>query len=114
MNVHGLPHCDTVKKARAWLGAQGIAYTFVDFRKAPPAPDALARWCGALGWEQVLNRRGTTWRALDAAQQAAVVDAVTAIAVMQARPAVIRRPVVEHGTVLLVGFDAATWARLLR
>jgi len=114
MKVYGIPNCTTVKKARAWLDARGIAYEFVDFRKTPPAPADLARWCEAFGWETVLNRRGTTWRMLDATAQAAVGDRTSAIALMRERPSVIRRPVVERGSTLLIGFDEVEWRRKLR
>ncbi|WP_326542585.1 ArsC family reductase [Pseudorhodoferax sp.] len=108
--LYGIPNCDTVKKARTWLDDQGIAYAFHDFKKAgvPPQLDA---WVTALGWETVLNRKGTTWRKLDPAQQAAVHDAASAGALMRAQPSVIKRPVVEwnDGSVT-VGFTPEAWA----
>jgi arsenate reductase len=113
LKVYGITHCDTVKKARAWLAARGIAYQFVDFRKAPPAPLLLARWCAELGWEAVVNRRGTTWRTLAPEVQASVRDDASAVALLAAKPAAIRRPVVEAGAVLLIGFDEKTWAQRL-
>lgn len=92
--VFGIPNCDTVKKARTWLSDHGIAYEFHDFKKqGVPAPE-LEQWLAAAGWEKLLNRQGTTWRKLDAAVQASVVDAQTAAAVMVATPSVIKRPVV--------------------
>lgn len=114
MKLYGIPNCDTVKKARAWLDARHIAYEFVDFRKTPPTPGELARWCAALGWERVLNRRGTTWRTLDPSLQRAIDDERSAIAVMCEKPAVIKRPVVESGATLLIGFDPDAWAGRLR
>jgi Spx/MgsR family transcriptional regulator len=113
MKVHGIVNCDTVRKARAWLDERHIGYTFVDFRKQPPTRDNLARWCAAAGWETVLNRRGTTWRKLDAALQARVVDAASAIDAMLAHPSAIKRPVVEAGAAVMVGFDPADWQRRL-
>jgi arsenate reductase len=110
MKLHGIVNCDTVKKARAWLDARGIAYQWVDFRKAPPAIADLARWCRAVGWETLLNRRGTTWRALDDAAKAAVVDERTAVALMQANPTLIKRPVVELDGDVVVGFSEAGYA----
>lgn len=110
MKLHGIVNCDTVKKARAWLDARGIAYQWVDFRKAPPAIADLARWCRAVGWETLLNRRGTTWRALDDAAKAAVVDERTAVALMQANPTLIKRPVVEVDGDVVVGFSEAGYA----
>jgi Spx/MgsR family transcriptional regulator len=114
MKIYGIPNCATVKKARAWLDARRIAYDFVDFRKTPPTPGELARWCAALGWERVLNRRGATWRTLAPSLQRAVADEERAIALMCEKPVVIKRPVVESGATLLIGFDAAAWAERLR
>ena len=110
MQVHGIVNCDTVKKARAWFDARGIAYQWIDFRKSPPAIEDLARWCRAVGWETVLNRRGGTWRALDDAAKGAVVDERTAVALMQAKPTLIKRPVVEAGGDVIVGFSEAGYA----
>jgi Spx/MgsR family transcriptional regulator len=110
-SLYGIANCDTVKRARAWFDASGIDYRFVDFKKAGLEPARLARWVDALGWEALLNRRGTTWRQIDVASQATVVDAASAAALMRAQPSVIKRPVVEwpDGSVT-VGFDAERWA----
>ncbi len=113
ITVYGIPNCDTVKKARAWLTAQGVDYRFHDFKKQGVPPSQLPAWIEAVGWETLLNRRGTTWRKLDAATQSAVTDAASASALMRAHPSVIRRPVVEWGTQLTVGFDASAWATLV-
>jgi Spx/MgsR family transcriptional regulator len=114
MQVHGIVNCDTVKKARAWFDARGIAYEWVDFRRAPPSIDDLRRWCHAVGWEKLLNRRGTTWRALDDATKAAVVDERSAIALMATRPTLIKRPVVEVGGDVVVGFSEDGYAARFR
>jgi Spx/MgsR family transcriptional regulator len=111
MKVHGIVNCDTVRKARAWLGERGVEYEFVDLRKTPPSRTALARWCAVVGWETLLNRRGTTWRKLAPALQARVVDATSAIDAMLAHPSAIKRPVVEAGVDVIVGFDPADWER---
>jgi Spx/MgsR family transcriptional regulator len=107
--LYGIPNCDTVKRARAWLAAQGHEAAFHDFKKAGVPPEALDRWIAALGWERLVNRQGTTWRKLDDATRAAVTDAASARALMLAQPSVIKRPVVDWGTALTVGFDAAAW-----
>lgn len=107
--LYGIPNCDTVKKARAWLVSQGLAYSFHDFKKAGVPPERLAAWEAALGWQKLLNRQGTTWRKLDAAVQAGVTDAASAQALMRAQPSVIKRPVVEWGHDTTVGFDAEAW-----
>jgi len=108
--LYGIPNCDTVKKARAWLTGQGLAYSFHDFKKAGVPPERLAAWEDALGWQKLLNRQGTTWRKLDAAVQSGVTDAASAQALMRAQPSVIRRPVVEWGHDTSVGFDAEAWS----
>lgn len=112
VRVYGIPNCETVKRARAWLQAQGVAHTFHDFKKQGLPPERLDAWLAALGWEALLNRRGTTWRQLDEATRAVVTDAASARALMLAKPSVVRRPVVEwpDGTVS-AGFDPEEWAR---
>ena len=113
LTVYGLTQCDTVKRARQWMQSQGLDYRFVDFRKTPPHASQIAAWADAVGWEALLNKRGTTWRKLDAATQAAARDAASAVAVLAQHPSAIKRPVVETGGVLLVGFDEATWRAAL-
>jgi Spx/MgsR family transcriptional regulator len=111
MVVYGIANCDTVKRARAWLDARGTGYTFHDFKSAGVPPAHLDSWLEAVGWEALLNRKGTTWRRLDATTQAGVTDAPSARAVMLDQPSVIKRPVVEWGDGrITVGFDAAQWA----
>jgi Spx/MgsR family transcriptional regulator len=108
IDFYGIPNCDTVKKARAWLDAKGIGYTFHDYKKEGADPAKLREWIAAKGWETVLNRRGTTFRQLPEADKADL-DAGKAVALMQAHPSTIKRPVVEHPGGLLVGFDAGEW-----
>ena len=116
ITLYGLAHCDTVKKARAWLTAQGLQHHFHDFQKHGVPAAALQGWVDALGWEALVNRRGTTWRRLDAAVQVAVCDSASAAALLVQHPSAIKRPVVEwrqgeHSTIT-VGFDAARWQEL--
>jgi Spx/MgsR family transcriptional regulator len=113
MTLYGIVNCDTVRRARGWLDGRGLGYAFVDLKKAPPPAAELARWCAELGWQAVLNRRGTTWRALGPTGQAEVTGIATAVELMRAQPTAIRRPVVVRGELLLVGFDEADWARRL-
>ena len=109
--LYGIPNCDTVKRARAWLSTHGVAHEFHDFKKAGVPADRLQAWVDAAGWERVLNRKGTTWRKLPEAQQAAVVDAASAQALMREQASVIKRPVVEWDDgAVTVGFDAEDWA----
>ncbi len=113
ITLYGIPNCDTVKKARAWLTAQGIDYRFHDFKKQGVPAERLSAWQNALGWDRLLNRQGTTWRKLDPAIQAGVVDAASAGELLQEQPSAIKRPVVEWGegptAPITVGFDAAAW-----
>jgi len=111
--VYGIPNCDTVKKARAWLADHGIAYAFHDYKKQGVPLAQLDDWMRQLGWEALLNRKGTTWRRLDAERQAGIHDAASARDLMVAQPSVIRRPVVEYPCGVLVGFDANEWGRSL-
>ena len=112
ITLYGIPNCDTVKRARAWLAEHGRAARFVDFKKAGVPPERLEAWVAAHGWEQVLNRKGNTWRLLDEAERAAVVDAASAKRLMLAHASTVKRPVVEWGDgAITVGFDAVDWAR---
>ena len=109
--LYGIPNCDTVKRARDWLAAHDVAHEFHDFKKAGVPPARLAAWVDAAGWERVLNRKGTTWRKLDPATQAAVVDAASAQALMREQASVIKRPVVEWDDGrITVGFDEDAWS----
>jgi len=108
IHFYGIPNCDTVKKARTWLETQGIGYTFHDYKKEGANPAKLEKWVAEKGWEVVLNRRGTTFRALSEADKADI-DAAKAVRLMAAHPSTIKRPVVEHPGGLLVGFDPAEW-----
>ncbi len=108
--LYGIPNCDTVKKARAWLADREVSVQFHDFKKQGVPPDRLDAWLAAAGWDQLLNRQGTTWRKLDDASKAAVSDAQSARSLMLAQASVIKRPVVEWGSnAVTVGFDAADW-----
>ncbi|HEY0044612.1 MAG TPA: ArsC family reductase [Allosphingosinicella sp.] len=103
LTVYGIRNCDTVKKALAWLEAEGVEYLFHDYKKQGVDGGRLRHWVDKLGWEALLNRSGTTFRKLPEAERS-VSDADGAIDVMLAYPSAIRRPVVEAGATLLVGF----------
>ena len=112
VTLYGIPNCDTVKKARSWLQTNGIEAQFVDFKKGGVPPQRLDAWLAALGWEALLNRKGTTWRQLDESLRTSVVDAGSARRLMLAQASVIKRPVVEWDDArITVGFDAAGWAK---
>ena len=101
----GIPNCDTVKKARKWLDAQSVSYDFHDYKKKGIDEDTLNAWCKELGWEALVNRRGTTWRKLDDAQKADLNQA-TAVSLMQEHTSLIKRPVVQTKNTLMLGFNA--------
>jgi len=109
IDFYGIPNCDTVKKARVWLEAKGIAYDFHDYKKAGADPAKLKAWVSAKGWEAILNRAGTTFRKLpDEAKQD--LDEAKAVALMLEQPSMIKRPVIEYDGGLLVGFKEPEWA----
>lgn len=110
--IHGIKNCDTMKKARAWLDAHGIAYAFHDYKAEGADPARLARWVEQVGWEPLLNRAGTTFRKLPDADKQDL-DAAKAQALMLAQPSMIKRPVVEYPGGLLVGFDSAKFGAAL-
>jgi arsenate reductase len=115
ITLYGIPNCDTVKKARAWLAEQGVDYAFHDFKKQGVPPERLDRWMASAGWEKLLNRKGTTWRKLEPDVQAGAADAAGARALMLAQASVIKRPVVEWGAKnVTVGFDSGLFTGALR
>ena len=108
--VYGIPNCDTVKKARTWLSQQGLEATFHDFKKQGVPEAELDTWLAAVGWETLLNRKGTTWRKLDPAVQARVTDSPSAKAVMQEHASTIKRPVIAWPSgKITVGFTPEQW-----
>jgi arsenate reductase len=109
ITLYGIKNCDTVKKARTWLDAKGVAYAFHDYKAAGADAGKLTEWVAALGWETVLNRAGTTFRALSDADKTGI-DAGKAVALMLAQPSMIKRPIVEGPGVLLAGFKPDIYA----
>ncbi|MDR0380310.1 MAG: arsenate reductase [Candidatus Accumulibacter sp.] len=110
--IYGIRNCDTMKKAFAWLAAQGVAYEFVDYKKPGVAEARLPDWSRRAGWETLLNTRGLTWKKLPAEDRTDL-DEARALALMARHPTLIRRPVLDTGKLLLVGFDAECYAREL-
>ncbi|MDB5796788.1 MAG: ArsC family reductase [Paucimonas sp.] len=111
--LYGIPNCDTVKKARAWLAGRGIDFRFHDFKKDGLDAGTIAGWMHELDWESLLNRRGTTWRGLPEASRNAVVDAQSATALMLASPSVIKRPVlVQDGGATVLGFSESLYQQI--
>jgi len=111
ITLYGIPNCNTVKNARTWLADQGLDYVFHDFKKQGVPAELLPGWIAAVGWELLVNRKGTTWCKLDEVTRLTVVDAASAAALMLAQPSVIKRPVgVWPNGQVSVGFDAALFA----
>ena len=109
--VYGIKNCDTVRKARKWLEAQGVEYQFHDFRADGLAEKDLRSWVKAVGWETLLNRRGTSWRQLPDKDKESVNEA-KAIQLMLANPTLIKRPVLLHNKQVHVGFTPADYETL--
>ena len=112
LTLYGIANCDTVRKARRWLDGQGIAYRFHDLRKDGIGETQLRAWSEELGWEALLNRRGTTWRTVPDTVKAGL-DTDAAIRLMLEMPAIIRRPVLDLGDRCVVGFTQAHYQSLL-
>jgi arsenate reductase len=103
VTIYGIKNCDTMKKARAWLDAHGVAYAFHDYKSAGIGRGALEGWSRAVGWEALLSRAGRTFRALPPKDQEGLGER-KAITLMAAQPSMIKRPVLDVGGKLLVGF----------
>jgi Spx/MgsR family transcriptional regulator len=110
--VYGIETCDQVRKARNWLRSQDVSFRFHDFRTDGLAQALLERWMGHLPWDTLVNRRSTTWRQIDASRRASVVDQTTAIDLLLANPTLVRRPVLESGDRILIGFSEPTYRAL--
>lgn len=109
VTIYGIKNCTTMKKAFNWCDGHGIEYAFHDYKKLGVERARLVRWCQHLGWKSLVNTRGTTWRKLSSAQQATSTQG-EAVALMLVYPSLIKRPVVETGTQLLVGFEPQIFA----
>ncbi len=111
--IYGIKNCDTMKKARVWLEAHGVDYAFHDYKVSGIDRDHLERWCGEAGWQTVLNRAGTTFKTLP--EEAKLdLDQEKAISLMLAQPSMIKRPVLEAGGKLLIGFKPEIYAAALK
>lgn len=112
MKIYGIKNCDTMKKAMSWLNERGIVFEFVDYKKAGVVAERLPHWLAVAGHEVLLNRRGLMWKKLSETERADV-DAAKAAALMVAYPALIKRPVLEIGDEVRIGFDPATYTQRL-
>ena len=109
--IYGIKNCDTMKKARAWLEQRGVDYAFHDYKVAGIDTERLQRWVAKAGWETLLNRAGTTFRKLPDAQKTGLTEQ-KALALMLQQPSMIKRPVLEIGNTLLVGFKPDAYAKV--
>lgn len=113
MKLYGIPNCDTVKKARAWLASHDIRVEFHDFKKHGITPELAQRWLQQASSEQLINRKGTTWRGLPEQQKLAITDNATAQQLMLDKTSVIKRPLLEQdGKLLHIGFDDTAYSKL--
>lgn len=110
--LYGIPNCDTVKKARVWLDQHGVAFVFHDYKKSGVDRGQLETWVAEHGWEVVLNRSGTTFRALPDHDKTSI-DAAKAVALMLAQPSMIKRPILDLGDRRIVGFKPEIYGGIL-
>jgi Spx/MgsR family transcriptional regulator len=113
MTLYGIPNCDTTKKAMDWLKKRNIPFVFHNYKEAGISEARLREWDKKAGWENILNKRSTTWRSLSAAQQEIVKDKNSAIAVMLEHNSIIKRPVLEYKGKLVVGFDDKAYEKVV-
>jgi arsenate reductase (glutaredoxin) len=113
VTIFGIRNCDTMKKAFAWLEEHGVAYEFHDYKKSGVDVDRLERWARTVGWEALLNKAGTTFRKLPAAETADL-DEGKALRLLAAQPSMIKRPVLESSGRVIVGFKPEIYASLVR
>lgn len=109
--LYGIANCDTVRKARKWLATHDVDYRFHDFRKEGINTEQLTLWCQQVGWERLLNRRGTTWRQLPPTAKK-VLHESAAVQLMLKQPAMIKRPVLDHHAQIHVGFNEDEYQQL--
>jgi Spx/MgsR family transcriptional regulator len=108
ITLYGIKNCDTVKKARHWLDLHGVDYRFHDFRADGLDRDTVALWLAELGWENLINRRSTSWKALDEETREAM-NEHSALAAIMAQPTLVKRPVLDTGHERFTGFSAANY-----
>ena len=112
IKIYGIKNCDTVRKTLRWFAEQDAAVEFIDFKKAPPSPELIQQWIALLGWEGLINKRGTTWRKLPE-QTKASLDNVSAVPLIQAQPSLIKRPLIELQGEVWIGFDLQQFAHII-
>ena len=112
MKLYGIPNCDTVKKASTWLKEHSIDFEMHDYKKLGITKQKLKEWIKEVGVEKLLNKKSSTWRALTPEQQSAITTQTAAINLMAEKPSIIKRPVIETGGKLVVGFDEGEFAEV--
>jgi arsenate reductase len=113
VTLFGIPNCDQCRKAKAWLNQSQVKFAFHDVRKDGLPIEAIANWLTHLPWDALLNRRGTTWRAMSESQRGAIVDQTSAVDALMANPTLLKRPVLTSEQTVLVGFTPDIWSNLL-
>ncbi len=113
MIVYGIKNCNTVKKALNWLEDQNLKYEFHDYKKLGVTSEKIAEWQNKVSWELLINKRGTTWRKLEAGLQDSIVSPETANALMQEHTSLIKRPIIENGDDILLGFSEEEYQKIL-
>ena len=112
--LYGIPNCDTMKKARAWLDKNGVSYTFYDVKKSGIDLNLINTWLRDVTWDILVNRKGTTWRALSDGRKASIQDDVSAVQLMLESPSVIKRPVMVTASHTYVGFSEETYQQIFK
>jgi arsenate reductase (glutaredoxin) len=110
--IYGIPNCDTTKKAMAWLKKNNIAYAFHDYKQQGVSKQKLEEWCNKSGWENIFNKRSTTWRELPAAEQNKVINQTAAVKVMMGHNSIIKRPIIEYNNKIMAGFNEEGYKQL--
>jgi arsenate reductase len=114
LTVYGIPNCDTVKRTMDWLRQHKIVFSFHDYKKEGISKEKLTEWCKQVGWEIFLNKKSATWRGLPAPVQKKVTSQATAIDLMTRNTSIIKRPVIESGHILIVGFTETEYIKQLK
>lgn len=112
LQIYGIKNCDTLKKTLKWFDEHNADVEFIDYKKQPPSQQLAQQFVLALGWEAVINKRGTTWRKLDDATKQSI-DAERAIELMQEQPSIIKRPIIRQGDQFWVGYDETIFKTLI-
>jgi arsenate reductase (glutaredoxin) len=113
VTLFGIPNCDQCRKAKTWLNQSQVPFTFYDIRKDGLRDEIICNWLTHLPWDALLNRRGTTWRAMTESQRAAIVDQSSAVNALLANPTLLKRPILTSQQTVLVGFTPDIWANLI-